>query len=90
MPRGNKAGFGGPRWSEEREQRLRTLFAMGKGDPEIAHFLGVSTGMVIGKRQRLGLFRGRLSSAYVAALRRAERERQPQAAQEHHPADRAE
>jgi len=46
-------------WPYERAQRLKTFFAMGKGDAEIAHFLGVSKGAVIGKRQRFGLLRTR-------------------------------
>jgi hypothetical protein len=85
----------GLRWTYEAEQRLRTLYAMGASDDEIAQLLGISRGAVIGKRQRLDLFRrdrhgaGRGARAYEAALRRTQRQ-QPHQGEDHQPERRAE
>lgn len=81
MPRGNPGVYRGPPWTEANTLRLRRMVSAGRTDREIALAIGVSLGAVIGKRQRMGIYRdvrlggeGR-GDPLASAIRRAERER---------------
>lgn len=66
------------RWTNEQTLTLRKMFAAGYSDAEIGKTVGVTAHAVIGKRDRLKLYRiapGMASDAYVRAMRRADRER---------------
>jgi DNA-binding CsgD family transcriptional regulator len=63
------------RWPVARTAELRRLIAEGKDDKAIGVALGISARAVNGKRYRLDLVRNR-SDPYVAAIARAEREKQ--------------
>jgi hypothetical protein len=65
------------KWSDEAEKTLRRMFAEGASDAEIGLAVGVTAHAVIGKRNRLDLFRiqpGMHTDAYTNAIRRAGRE----------------
>ncbi len=62
----------GPGWTDERVERLKTLWAEGKSCSEIAKDLRwVTRNAVIGKISRLGLARGDSADAAAAYSRRA-------------------
>ncbi|MDO8596395.1 MAG: GcrA family cell cycle regulator [Sulfuricaulis sp.] len=46
-------------WTDARTERLRAMLADGVSDIDIAHAFGITRNSLIGKRVRLGLFRGR-------------------------------
>jgi hypothetical protein len=64
-------------WTEERTALLRKMFADGWSDEAIGLAVGCTAHAVIGKRNRLQLFRipRNPTDAYSMAIRRYERER---------------